>query len=240
MACPPLASPRDIISRFAVVVKNLVRPVGLVRLGGPALLTGSGMAFRWELLADRPLATGHIVEDMQLGFDLLLEGKPPQLLPEAGIQGSLAESGGAALTQRTRWEHGHMHVMSTQLPRLLLAAIRRPRWVICMAALDLCVPPLSFLVTLWGLLLLVSATWYGALNGSPVPLQIALSAGAALGLGIASGWWRFARHETSFWSLALVPFYIIAKLPIYLRFLLLRRERKWVRTTRGENRCVES
>ncbi|MCZ9335661.1 hypothetical protein, partial [Klebsiella pneumoniae] len=33
------------ISSFAFMIKNLVRQRGLVRTGGPALLTGTGMAF---------------------------------------------------------------------------------------------------------------------------------------------------------------------------------------------------
>jgi hypothetical protein len=41
-------------------------------------LMGTGMAFVWPQLAGAPLASGHLVEDMQLGLDLAAAGAPPR------------------------------------------------------------------------------------------------------------------------------------------------------------------
>src|SRR5688572_3435370 len=68
------AGPRHAVSALAFVVKNQVRPRGLSRLGLPCLLTGTGMAFPWQIIRDAPLASGNIVEDMQLGLDLAVAG----------------------------------------------------------------------------------------------------------------------------------------------------------------------
>src|SRR5205085_11222499 len=74
---PPGADVRAQLSAYAFRFKNVVRPLGLRRLGLPCLLTGSGMAVPWAILRNAPLASGNIVEDMRLGIDLALAGHPP-------------------------------------------------------------------------------------------------------------------------------------------------------------------
>ena len=111
------------LSAFAFLFKNLVRPRGLVRLGLPCLLTGTGMAIPWVLVRSAPLASGNIVEDMQLGVDLACAGNAPKLCPGARVDGVLPSGGAAAYRQRRRWEHGHLRTLLTQVPRLLLAAV---------------------------------------------------------------------------------------------------------------------
>src|SRR5262249_47935877 len=65
MEQPREAGPRDLVSALAFLVKNGVRPRGLVRFNLPCLLTGTGMAFPWNVISDAKLASGNIVEDMQ-------------------------------------------------------------------------------------------------------------------------------------------------------------------------------
>lgn len=97
------AGPKQQLSAFAFLLKNWVRPPGLYRLGLPCLLTGSGMAFPWQLLQRMPLATSNIVEDMKLGLDLACAGHPLQLCPQALITSELPASSQAARKQRSRW-----------------------------------------------------------------------------------------------------------------------------------------
>ena len=61
-------SPKVQISNFAFWVKNVVRQRGAHRLGGAAILVGTGMAFPWHIFANAPLATANIVEDLALGI----------------------------------------------------------------------------------------------------------------------------------------------------------------------------
>jgi hypothetical protein len=96
---------------------------------------------------------------------------------------------------------------------------------------DLIVPPLALLV---GLLVLVLAVAIGLVffGGSTAPLWIAGSALAIVGLGVGIGWARYGRKAVPFRYLLLVPVYLIWKVPLYLSFLVGRRERGWKRTER--------
>src|SRR5208283_3138044 len=105
LEAPPQGGVKDQLSAFAFRIKNIVRPLGMARLGLPCLLTGTGMAFPWLLIRSAPLATGNIVEDMKLGLDLAVAGQPPKLCSEARVSGELPSVRRAAVTQRTRWEH---------------------------------------------------------------------------------------------------------------------------------------
>ena len=132
MEAPRDGGTRAQLAAFLFALKNVVRPRGLSRLGLPCLLTGTGMAFPWNLLDGAPLASGNIVEDMQLGIDVALAGRPPVFCGEARVRSELPASSGAAATQRTRWIHGHLTTLTTQAPRLLAAAVlaagRAPAW----------------------------------------------------------------------------------------------------------------
>src|SRR5262249_7121868 len=153
------------LSAFAFQYKNVVRPLGLDWLGLPCLLTGTGMAFPWPALRDAHLASGNIVEDMKLGVDLALAGHPAKLCPLARVSGELPSGRDAAVTQRTRWEHGHLQTLLTQAPRLVLASLRQWRPSLLGLALELSVPPLSLLLLLWAVAVAGALGWW-ALGGS--------------------------------------------------------------------------
>jgi cellulose synthase/poly-beta-1,6-N-acetylglucosamine synthase-like glycosyltransferase len=161
----PPAEPglRDLISAFAFEVKNLVRPLGLSRLGLPCMLMGTGMAFPWGALRESLPAGESIVEDVEMGLNLVLKGHPPLFVPQEGVRGMLA-SGAGALSQRRRWEHGLLHVALTRAPKLLAQGLFRARPVLFAMGLDLLVPPLSLVFLAW-----------------------ALTAAAALGVALAGG-----------------------------------------------------
>src|SRR5262249_35290567 len=127
MDAPPEGGAKSQLAAFLFALKNVVRPRGLSRLGLPCLLTGTGMAFPWELIRSAPLASGNIVEDMQLGIDLALAGRAPLFCPAATVRSELPAARSAANSQRTRWVHGHVRTMLTQAPRLFAAAIRQGR-----------------------------------------------------------------------------------------------------------------
>ena len=130
--------------------KTGVRPQGLDRLGFPGILTGTGMAFPWSVIQSASLASGNIVEDMQLSMDLAIAGHPTLFCPDTKVIGLLPQQAQAAKSQRTRWEHGHLQTMLTQVPRLVREALRQKRLDLLVIALDLSVPPLSLLVMIWG------------------------------------------------------------------------------------------
>jgi cellulose synthase/poly-beta-1,6-N-acetylglucosamine synthase-like glycosyltransferase len=229
MTCPPQPTPRDVVSQLAVTVKNRVRLRGLTALGGPCVLTGSGMAFPRRVLAAATLAGSDLVEDMKLSYELAAAGHGPVFCPEALVAAPLPQAVNASRAQRTRWEHGHLQTLLRQAPRLLAQSVRRFNPALFLAAIDLAVPPLSLLVVVWTLVAALSAGLWGA--GAP-GLAAAVSAvsGALLAAAVLTAQAKFG-NGSLVQTLGAVPRYIAGKLPIYAAFVV-RRQQTWVRTDR--------
>jgi N-acetylglucosaminyldiphosphoundecaprenol N-acetyl-beta-D-mannosaminyltransferase len=238
MERPTDPRPRDTVSALAFLVKNLVRPRGLARLGLPCLLTGTGMAFPWQVIYRAKLASGNIVEDMQLSIDLTLAGHAPLLCADARVSGRLPRAGQAAKQQRTRWEHGHLQTAARNLPRLIAAGLARLNHEVLSVALDLSVPPLSLLV---GALAAATALAAGAMFAgahwmTPAALACGLSAVAGC---VTLAWARFGRDSLPATAILASPLYLAGKLPIYLAYPF-HRERRWIRTDRKQTDATES
>ncbi|OEC35031.1 Glycosyltransferase, catalytic subunit of cellulose synthase and poly-beta-1,6-N-acetylglucosamine synthase [Pseudomonas cuatrocienegasensis] len=221
------------IAEFAWCVKNLLRPTGWVRLGWPCQLMGSGMAFVWRDLALIDLASGHIVEDLKMGLDFCRNGKPPLFCPDANVSSYFPRSEEGLSSQRTRWEHGHLGVILSDAPKLLVESLGRRNWKLLGMTLDLLVPPLA-LLTLVAVALFVLAWLLFGLSGLLAPAMIATVGVAMLGSTILLAWSRCGREIISFMSLLYAPFYAAKKIPLYLGFLL-KRQVDWVRSKRDEH-----
>jgi cellulose synthase/poly-beta-1,6-N-acetylglucosamine synthase-like glycosyltransferase len=233
MAYPPNPTIKDSISGFAFLVKNWVRLLGLKKLGFPSLLTGTGMAFPWELIKNAPLASGNIVEDMQLGIDLAIAGHPPLFCPSAEVTGQLPQYTDNATQQRTRWEHGHIKTLLSQVPQLLKAGLSQKRLDLIGLAADLSIPPLSLLVMIWGGVTLITLI-FRLFGLGTLPLIISGLAGIALFSAIIMAWGKFARDLLPLSTLLMVPLYLLWKVPIYFAFLV-RPQSKWNKTARENN-----
>jgi cellulose synthase/poly-beta-1,6-N-acetylglucosamine synthase-like glycosyltransferase len=227
----PAPTPRDRVSAFAFVVKNLVRPMGLDRLGLPVPMTGNGMAIPRAALDQIALGNGNIVEDMQLGLDMALAGYAPRLCPEARVTGQFPRESGAAMAQRRRWEHGHLRTILRQLPRLLALGLARARFSAWAMAVDLIVPPLSLLLVM--LLISSAAAGIGALTLGLtwLPTVILLGSFAAVLGSVLLVWRRFGRESLPASSFGAVLGYVLWKLPMYGRFFV-KPEKEWIRTER--------
>lgn len=231
---PTSAGRKDAVSALAVLFKNLVRPTGLDRLGLPCHLTGSGMAFPWSVIDKAPLATGNIVEDLRLGIDLAIAGYAPLFCAGARVTGRLPSQKGAAASQRTRWEHGHLKTLLSQAPRLCVAALCQRRLQLAAMAFDLCIPPLALLVVLWTLVTFTAIFAYAVLGMSWTPVVFPVIGGLLIGISVVGGWFKFGRPEVRLSSILAAPAYVVWKIPIYLMFLIDPQSR-WVRTERDEN-----
>lgn len=218
------------ISTFAFMLKNLVRQRGLQRLAGSVHLTGTGMALPWNLFDHRSLANSSIVEDVKLGLELTKAGKGPMLVPAATVWSDPSTYSGT-LAQRKRWEGGYIALALRTAPKSLGAALLRADLPAFCRALDLCVPPIALLVVMnllvlgiaLGLALATSGGWGSVLLQSAVL--------AAAGIAVLIAWWREGRRFVSLGTLAMIPFYILWKLPLYLG-LRLKGQREWLRTGR--------
>ncbi len=231
MAQPANPTPKDALSALAFTIKNLVRLRGCQRLGLPGLLVGTGMALPWSVIRQATLASGNIVEDMQLSIDLAIAGYPTVFCPDALVTGLLPQQEQVAKGQRRRWEHGHLRTLLTQVPRLIRESVAQKRFDLLAIALDLCIPPLSLLVFIWatafGGALLAAAIW----GVSGIAALILAIEGFLVLISILGAWAKFGRADIPLLTLLAVPFYILWKIPLYLAFVV-RPETNWIRTER--------
>ena len=212
------------VSTFAFRVKNLVRQRGLQRLTGTCVLTGTGMAFPWNLFEAAQLATADSVEDLALGLNFVLRGTAP-LLCDGTLVTSASPSADAAVAQRTRWEHGFIATAVRVAPEMLAAGIRKPSWKAFWLGLHLIVPPLA-------LLIMVAAAVLAGLTLVAPAAAIGFGAIYAVALlAIFVTWASIGRDVLPAALLAKIPAYILWKLPIYLR-LSRGADRRWTRTER--------
>ncbi|MES2992940.1 MAG: glycosyltransferase family 2 protein [Pseudomonadota bacterium] len=218
------------IAEFAWIVKNKVRPLGSAVLGWPCQLMGTGMAFPWALIRGAPLATGNLVEDMQLGVDLAEAGYAPLFCPQALVSSVFPSNTEGARAQRTRWEHGHLSVILRTGPHLLIGSLARRDGATAALALDLMVPPLAALVLALGALLAIDMGWWW-FAGSGWPSCVAAVTLALLAAVGMLTWYREARQTVTARELLSLPLYVAAKIPVYVQ-LFTKRQVEWVRTKR--------
>lgn len=226
-----LAEPAMVqVSGFAMLVKNLYRSRGMQRLGGAALLTGTGMAFPWPLFRDAHLATGSIVEDLALGIELTQAGHVPRLIHSAGVRSAPAALDDA-LAQKSRWEHGFLDTLRSRALPLLARGVARLSPAQALLGLHLMVPPLALLLVAAGGILgvLAGLTLLGA-DAAPLLTLTGVLLVALVQLFCA--WLTGGRDYLSGRALLKLPLYILWKLPVYINFLR-KPQVDWNRTPRG-------
>ncbi|TWT87510.1 Poly-beta-1,6-N-acetyl-D-glucosamine synthase [Pseudobythopirellula maris] len=233
----------DGVSAFAWTVRNLVRPLGLHRMGLPCLLNGSGMALPWRLADRAPLAGGHIGEEYKLAVDLALTGSPPVFCPEAVVLGTMPNEQKVAVAQRRRWSHSHLEILRTSAPRLLARFLTSMRIAPLTLALDLAVPPLILLLACH----LVAITLFAAMSyitpAVVTPLAATVASLLLSGVSILAAWRRFGgSHLPSGQSpsnlLLAAPRYVLLHAPHYLSYFG-RRHTEWTKTPRDTPTGVE-
>jgi cellulose synthase/poly-beta-1,6-N-acetylglucosamine synthase-like glycosyltransferase len=219
------------VAEFAWRVKNWVRPLGLKALGLPCQLMGTGMAFPWDVIRSTELASGLIVEDLKLGLDLAVSGDPPVFLPSVSVTSEFPSSLEGTQSQRRRWEQGHLGMILTMVPRLIVVAIRQTNLDLLALALDVAVPPLSLL----GMLVVVVFAIAGLATLVGFPSTAILVSTASLMVfivGVLLSWLKFGRDVLPPGAVLLIAPYIISKLPLYGRMLFQRSRAQWIRSDR--------
>lgn len=227
---PPRLEPRTAVNAVAFLIKNRVRPLGLVRLGLPCQLTGSGMAFPWDVIRKAPPGGSHLVEDMLMGIELARLGSPPLFCPEARIRSELPTREQAQAGQRRRWEHGHLATLIEHGPKLVLEGLRKADLSLLAMGLDLLVPPLTSLLLALSVAVGVNALL--SLGLGTGPLYLSLGAVAAIGASVIVAWITQGRELVPLRYALLVPGYVFWKLPLYVAFAARRKQATWEQTER--------
>ncbi len=198
---------------------------------GSCQLLGSGMAFPWHVLASRNLASGHLVEDMQLTVDLAKEGVPVHFCPDIRIDSLFPTSEQSRAVQSSRWEHGHIGMIIHEFPGLMWHALRHHNKRTFALGLDMLVPPLSLLVLIvcilmgieWMLVLFADAPTWLAQWATLLVLMI--------GSTVVLAWAKWARSILTAREMLQIPSFVMSKLSIYRRFVT-QRETDWKRADR--------
>lgn len=218
------------IAEFAWLFKNRVRAYGYALFGMPCQLTGTGMAFPWQQIANSELANGNIVEDMKLGIELAKKGTAPVYCDEVEVVSYFPTIESARSSQSTRWEHGHLGLIFSESPRLMRKALANLDYQLFFLTLDLLVPPLSLLVVLVVVLNLVGLLSLWLMNDQRI-LSLALVDLCIFSLAIMLAWYKWARHLLTIRHILCIPLYILQKIPGHIKFVF-KRQTSWIRTER--------
>ena len=224
-----LGGPMVQISNFAFWIKNAVRQRGVSRMGGPALLGGTGMAFPWLLFDKLPLATSSIVEDLGLGIYLTKEGYSPVYLDQALVLSKAADEK-ETINQRSRWEVGFLSMAREYGLKSLWVGLLSLDRRLFQLGLHLIVPPLALLFSMT-LLMLALMIPLSVIADDMVP-SILLSGSLIVAVICIVIAWAFGGHRfLGGATLFRLPLYLIWKIPVYLK-LIKGEVPEWKRTER--------
>ena len=135
-----------------------------------------------------------------------------------------------ALAQRTRWEHGFLQTLRRQALPVLLGGLRRGSRAEILLGLHLIVPPLALLLMLAAAVLIAQAV-LALLGANLAPVFVLGSLTAVVLALVIAAWLAGGRPYLSGAALLRAPFYVLWKLPVYVRFLR-KPEARWTRTPR--------
>jgi hypothetical protein len=121
-------------------------------------------------------------------------------------------------------------MLFTDGPRFLWRAIRTHNLQLLVLALDVMVPPLSFLLGGIGILF-VAALATAIMGYGLVPLAISTSAGAIIGLSLLMAWLQYGRRNLQAKDVWALSGFLIQKAKIHWR--RPGRTSEWIRTDRS-------
>lgn len=226
---------RFAVAEFAWIIRNKIRPLGLANLGLPCQLMGTGMAFPWTIIRSADLASGNIVEDLELGLTLTRKGFAPKFCMDALVESQFPITEEGAIKQRQRWEQGSLAMLLRNGLRIAVEAIRHRNAPLLALSFDMMVPPLALHAAL--LILVSSLMGSSYLIGATgiLPFAIVTLSGVLFAASLLISWLGFGRDALPLdqWR-GLAP-YFFAKLKIYRGFSG-RGPKQWVRSDRSKEK----
>jgi cellulose synthase/poly-beta-1,6-N-acetylglucosamine synthase-like glycosyltransferase len=233
----PNASWRTRLMVIALATFHGVRSIGRERLRVSSGLRGNGMAFSREAIAAVPHEAFSLVEDLEYGMRLARAGYAVRYVPEARVAGEMVSSENASRSQRRRWEGGRVDMIRRHGWALVKEAFVKRDRVIFDVAMDVLVPPLTYLfgLAIIGTGIAVACTLLGgrgyALAIAPWALSVTMIVSYVLrGLVLSE------TGPRGLLDLAWAPVYIAWKLALSLSNPKRRRE-GWVRTAREDDKA---
>jgi cellulose synthase/poly-beta-1,6-N-acetylglucosamine synthase-like glycosyltransferase len=186
----PLASWRTRLMAMALGAFDRVRSRGRERLGLSCGIRGNGWCVTHALLRRVPYRAGARADDVEFGVALGLAGVRVHAVDEAEVDATRVAGAATARTPRQRWASGRWQLLRAHVGPLLRAhphghGTRR----VCLdQAVDLLVPPLSWLVLGVALLGAVAGSLLALSGVGEGALMLALACALALTLYMLRGW----------------------------------------------------
>ena len=182
-----------------------------------------------EVLRRVPYRAFSLTEDLEYGIDLGLAGFRVAYADEADANADMVSGAQAAAKQRERWEAGRYQLTRSKTLPLLRAALA-DRSKICLdLAMDLVVPPLSYVVLNILALLAVAGIAYGWHLAPPAFLWLGMGCAGCVIIYVARGWQLSGIGARGLLDLAAAPGYLVWKVIVMLK---RRRSDEWIRTER--------
>jgi cellulose synthase/poly-beta-1,6-N-acetylglucosamine synthase-like glycosyltransferase len=231
----PWSSWRTQLLAIAKGAFHTVRSRARERLGVSCGVRGNGWCVTTELLQQIPYEHFSLSEDLEYGIALGLAGCRVQYAGEAHADADMVSNEKNARSQRQRWERGRFELVRLNTWPLLRAAFERRSLVCLDLALDLIVPPLSYValnIFLLGTLAGLLSIWDA---GAALWIWWALACAGVLVLHVLRGWRLSGVGARGLIAFAHVPGFILWRMWL----LLARKPQQWVRTERESEKKTE-
>ena len=213
MRAPKGAAARQRVAEFAWLFINQVRMRGLQNLFDVTRFTGAGLAAPWEALSVINMASGQIVEDLAMTFELASRGNPPLLLVDALITSEFPQHDDAQMKQSARWSIGSLTYAFRSGAAWLIHGLFKGRLQLVGAAIDLMIPPLTIFALL--VLAVAALSVFSWLFGSAIAIMIAGLAAIQLIAAITLGWVCYGRSALPPAELAAVAQFLGSKFLVF-------------------------
>jgi 1,2-diacylglycerol 3-beta-glucosyltransferase len=226
------ASWRTRLMAIGLATFHDLRSLARERLKVSCGLRGNGMGFRTALLTEVPHDAYSIVEDVEYGIRLGRLGHRVWYVDEAQVLGEMVAAERESRSQRRRWEVGRRKLARMHGRALLVESVRRRDRLLFDLAMDLLVPPLSYVALASAAGTVASAV--AVVLGAATPAAL-LPWGLSLFFIIAyvsRGVILSGAGARGFLDLASAPAYVAWKLALALRGSK-KTNGEWVRTTRA-------
>jgi cellulose synthase/poly-beta-1,6-N-acetylglucosamine synthase-like glycosyltransferase len=221
------------ITRLSFLLCNLVRPLGRSIIGCSPGLKGNGMCFAAETLREVPWSSFSLSEDLEYGLELLLKGFTIEFASEAFVHAKMPWEADHAKSQRARWEAGRVLVIRNYGRRLLGEFLRRWRFRLLDAWIELVTPSLVNMLAFAFVMTVLNAVGV-ALGVQSAGLFILLWIGvlSAGMLHVIIGLLAVGATRSDLLGLLYVPRYLWWKARVYRGLAKKGHSREWVRTHR--------
>ena len=219
------------LTYLGFVLSRKLRYQGRTRLGWSSNLLGNGMCFTREIIQRFGWCSTSIVEDIECGMILRLNGVRVDFAPEAKVCSEFPDTFGKSKTQRGRWDIGKLRVARKYFLRLVREGLARGDLSYLDGAMELAIPPFSIYVAMAvagaGLFFALDFKGFN-INGVLWASLVALLAlYVLLGLLLARSSWRI------YAKLLYAPFFIMWRVWLVGYGLLMGEHDSWVKTERN-------